>query len=355
MQDTASSGKHPPQSGLRLTPMRALLLVAAALAVGLLITNADLLIKGPKLGDEWRYQADLTTAAEEIYTETDALPTGLDETRAMALGADGRVYVSGDGRIRVIDAAGSFSRDIPTGGTAECLAVADDGTIYAGIGGRVVVYDADGTQKATWDGFGEKAIITSIAPAGSEVVVADAGNRIVLVCTPEGEVTRRIGAKDEERNIPGLVVPSPHMDVAMGSDGLLRVANPGRHRVEIYTLSGDLEFSWGKSGCGVTDFTGCCNPADIAVMPDGSVVTSEKGEPRVKLYEGIAGAFIGMVAGPQAFAGLKTRDFGPAGFPGLDLAVDKDGRVLVLDPARREVRVFVPKAQSSEKPGGRIK
>ncbi len=82
-------------------------------------------------------------------------------------------------------------------------------------------------------------------------------------------------------------------------------------------------------------FCGCCNPSHLARMADGRFVTSEKGLPRVKLYAE-DGTFVGLVAGTDAFAKETV---------GLDLAVDGDGRILVLDPVAKAVRVFVPKAR----------
>ena len=49
-----------------------------------------------------------------------------------------------------------------------------------------------------------------------------------------------------------------------------------------------------------------------------------------------AGKFLCVVAGPEAF----DQDV-----PYLDLAVDGKGRVLVLDPAQKKVRIFVRKGQ----------
>ena len=67
----------------------------------------------------------------------------------------------------------------------------------------------------------------------------------------------------------------------MASDGLLRVVNPGRHRIEAYTFDGDLEFSWGKVSVGIEGFCGCCNPVNFAILSDGSFITCEKGLTRV--------------------------------------------------------------------------
>ena len=42
-----------------------------------------------------------------------------------------------------------------------------------------------------------------------------------------GKLAGRIGEKNKERNIPGLIVPSPYLDVVLARDGLLRVNNTG--------------------------------------------------------------------------------------------------------------------------------
>ena len=70
--------------------------------------------------------------------------------------------------------------------------------------------------------------------------------RIILRYNKEGKLLGRMGKKDKQKNISGLIVPSPYMDVAIAPDGLLRVANTGRHRIEAYTFAGDLELWWGK-------------------------------------------------------------------------------------------------------------
>ena len=80
----------------------------------------------------------------------------------------------------------------------------------------------------------------------------------------------------------------------------------------------------------IEGFCGCCNPTDIALLPDGKVVTGEKGLPRVKVYRQ-DGAFDAVVAEQSAFV--------PGSVP-LDLATDASGHIFVLDALRRVVRVF---------------
>ena len=146
-----------------------------------------------------------------------------------------------------------------------------------------------------------------------------------------GRLLGQIGERDSEAGRPGFIVPSPHFDVAPSADGTVWVVNPGLRRVENYAADGVRREAWGQSSMAIDGFSGCCNPTDIAIAGDGSFFTSEKGLVRVKRYDR-HGALIGVVAGPDAFDEDTT---------GLDLAVDSAGRVLVLDPSRRKVRVFV--------------
>jgi hypothetical protein len=80
-------------------------------------------------------------------------------------------------------------------------------------------------------------------------------------------------------------------------------------------------------------FCGCCNPSNFAMLNDSLFVTSEKGIERVKIYNA-DGSFHSIVATPDLFE---------EGTKGLDLAVDKQNRILVLDPVKLVVRVFEPK------------
>src|SRR5262249_4676088 len=135
-----------------------------------------------------------------------------------------------------------------------------------------------------WASPGGRAWLTGLTTSAKDVFVADAGNRVIWRCDHSGKVLARIGEKNKERNIPGFIVPSPYFDLEMHPDGLLRVANPGRHRVEAYTVDGDLELAWGVASTAIDGFCGCCNPINIALLPDGRIVTCEKGLPRVKVY-----------------------------------------------------------------------
>jgi hypothetical protein len=155
-----------------------------------------------------------------------------------------------------------------------------------------------------------------------------------------GKLVSRLGERNKERNIPGFIVPSPFFAVRLAKDGLLRVTNPGRHRVEAYTTNGDFEQAWGKPGAAIENFCGCCNPTNLALLSDGRVVTFEKGIPRVKVH-GADGAFESVVAGAESFA-ENARVCGPndCTLGGLDGVTDDAGRIYILDFVAGNVRVM---------------
>jgi hypothetical protein len=192
-------------------------------------------------------------------------------------------------------------------------------------------------------------VLTSLAVASDDVFVSDAASRQVWHFTTDGQLAGQIGQPDPARQLPGFIVPSPFFDVAIGTDGLLYIANPGAQQITTYSYEGDLGGAWGTSGSGLSDFFGCCNPAHFAILPDGRFVTSEKGIPRVKVYSA-QGQFECAVAGPEQL-GVDSRQLTDPRQAAeklvFDVAVDRQGRVLVLDPRARCVRVYVAKETAS--------
>jgi sugar lactone lactonase YvrE len=285
------------------------------------------------------------------YEQTQEIPTGMEEARAIAVGPEDRIYVAGDRAIRVFDSAGSPGANIVLDGPPACLAVggaehAFPGRVYVGLRRRVQLLDPAGKPAGTWEVPGERVRLTSIAVAGDDVFVADCGGRVVVRYDVSGKRIGRIGQRDVKRGIPGLVIPSPFFDVAVAPDGLLWVVNPGARRLEAYTFDGKLERFWGKRESATLDgFFGCCNPAHLAILPDGRFVTAEKGLLRVKVYEA-DGQLDGVVAGPEQLES-PSGAAGPSRFDhelkAVDVAADSRGRVLILDLAGRSVLVYEPK------------
>jgi len=318
----------------------------AAVVVAILLFDATGK-KGSGLSEAYAY--DLSRLARidpnlVLYTPAGpAIHTGFSQSRAIALDGTGRIYVAGDKAIRVFSSDRTPGTMMGLSGEPRCLAISEEGTIYVGMKDHVEILDAQGRTVASWEPLGDEAVLTSIARHGEAIFVADAGHRIVLHYDAAGTLVSHIGEKDPDRNIPGFMVPSPHFDLAVSRDGMLRIADPGRNRIDTFTSDGDLEFSWGERSVGIEGFCGCCNPVSFALLPDGGFVTAEKGLVRVKVYNS-DGGFVGVVAGPDRFAGGKLMKVceTPEECQGtaLDVAAGTDGRIYVLDPADSTVRVF---------------
>jgi hypothetical protein len=324
-------------------------LVALAVVVGIVaVARLDVLgTKGSGLGKEFTFDIKELAYIDPnliLYEESaGAINTGFDDSHAIAVDSKGSAYVAGDRAVRIFAESGSLLGEIELADAPRCLTVVADGTIYIGLKDRVEVYDSQGQHQASWDSLGSDAILTGIAVSQDNVFVADAGNRVVVRYDTAGNLVSHIGKRDPDRDIPGFVVPSPYFDLAVPRDGMLRVVNPGRLRIEAYTLDGDLEFWWGKPSAAVEGFCGCCNPVNIAVLPEGGFVTCEKGLVRVKVYDG-EGGFVGVVAGPAQL--VRDGECRVCDLPeecqagGFDVAVDATGRIFVLDTINNIVRIF---------------
>lgn len=272
------------------------------------------------------------------YAETSRIETPFEALRGVGVTSDGRILVAGDNAVAAFDGEGKEVSRIQLGKAVQCVAAGGDGTVFVGMRDHVEVYGARGAHEGTWTGLGERAFVRSVAVSGEDVFVGDFGSKMVWRFDGSGTLRGQIGTADKSRGYLGFILPSPYFDVAVGPDGSLWAVNTGRRRVERYSFEGELLGSWGKESMGIEGFCGCCNPTHIAIRGDGSFVTSEKGLPRVKIYNS-EGEFECVVAAPKDFA---------EGTVGLDVAVDAGGRVLVADPKAKAVRIFTEREASAE-------
>jgi len=346
-------------SGLTKSGLLVLVIVLAAASAGILAvvtldTTGD---KGSGLGEAYDYNVNTLSKIDPnliLYearsTSGESINTGFKISRAITILPDEQIYIAGDKSIKIFNKNGDMLNEIPLAEEPMCLSVTKD-KLYVGMPDHLEVYDHQGKRLSSWESPGERARLTSIDVYKDNVLVADAGNRLVVRYDTTGKVLNYIGEKNKDRNIPGFIIPSPYFDLAVAGDGLLRVVNPGRLKIEAYTLEGDLEFSWGESSSKIEGFIGCCNPVNFTLLADDSVVTCEKGITRVKIYEPM-GNFKGVVAGPEQFGGEGKSQVciysSQCQSGGFDVATDKQGRVYVLDTKENIIKIFEPKEKSGE-------
>ncbi len=240
------------------------------------------------------------------------------------------LYVAGDHSVRVFDLEGRFVREISVENTPTCIAVGY-GMMAVGYRGHVTVLAADGASALEIAPHGGRTWITGVALSSDAVYVADAGNRKLTSYGHGGWINWEIGSSDPERHIPALSVPSPHLEVAVDSGGDVWLNNPGRRSLQRHSSDdGALLSSFGRSSNDLDGFSGCCNPTDFALLPDGRLVTAEKGIPRVKVYSA-EGEFLSVVIPPDGFSGSVE---------GIGVSADSQARIAVLDPQRGVVQIY---------------
>ena len=256
---------------------------------------------------------------------------------AVAIGSADRINVLGDGEVRAFDRKGIFIRSWKAPEGALCMAIGGDQRVYLGVAGQVEIYSAGGIRKGgfTAGESGKSGNITAIKISGSEILVADASARCIRRYTETGKVIGEIGTQNKTR---GFMLPNRSLDMDVDGKGTVRATDSGRHRVSSWVLDGTPAGYFGKFGLrNPEDFVGCCNPVNIAVAPDGKIITAEKVIARVKVFD--AGGKLLALIGPEHFDPQCIH---------LHLAVDSKGRIVVADPIRLAVKVFSIKTQ----PGG---
>ncbi|MFN8255471.1 MAG: hypothetical protein U0W24_07270 [Bacteroidales bacterium] len=304
------------------------------LLVLILVMSYDLFIKeNSKNSNVYEYNLDKLKKTDTTlvsYAETRQLEMQENNLYGIAIDKDDNVFVSAGSKILLFNNRLEKLKTFSSTDKVLCMATGDKGLVYLGCKNHIEVIDTTGNLVKKWDIIDGIPFITSIAVDKTSVFAADAGNKVIHQFNLQGEKINEIGKKDPERGIPGLFIPSPYFDVLIGTNGEVIAINTGRHSFEFYTQEGDLVKTFNKTSMSIEGFSGCCNPSNVAILSDGSFVTSEKGIERVKIH-GPDGEFKCIVASPDQFK---------PGTKGLDLAVDSKDKIYVLDPEKKMIRIF---------------
>ena len=167
--------------------------------------------------------------------------------------------------------------------------------------------------------------MTAICVTSDSVLAGDAADRAIRRFDRQGKFLNTIG---KDNPVKGLLIPNGVVDFAVDAQGVIHAANPGKHRVEQYTLDGRLLGHMGRfNGTDPAGFTGCCNPTNIAVAD--RIYTAEKASPRVKAYN-FSGKLLAVIAEDAFDANCKN----------MSIAVDGGRRVFVVDTVKLAILVF---------------
>jgi hypothetical protein len=315
-------------------------LVIVVLILGVIIV--DFLGNRPDRRGENPYALEV-----DQYKEVDPDLISHKETRNFSLGSmvttdmslhDNKLYISADSLLVVLPLDGSHALRHKILPRATCLEV-DDQHVFIGFGTYVAKYSHEAELLQEWPDLGERAVITNLAIKEDNIYVADAGNRRIVIFNREGDQTGEFEGKAETEAGHGFIIPSANFDLAVNSYGELWVVNPAKHALENYSDEGRLRGFWESRSFEIDGFLGCCNPARITTLEDGSFVTSEKGMVRIKIFDQ-SGKLLSVVAPPSLF----TQGGEDAKAP--EVCADENGVIYALDFERNMLRVFEPIAQA---------
>jgi hypothetical protein len=310
-----------------------LLLVVIIVAVIIVVTTADYYSTRPDNIPENPYSIS-TENYENVdaslikYREVKNIKTDSIKLKGLAF-ANNRLYLVDEKQLRIITPEGAELSRTALTASPRCITVSDN-YIYVGFKEYISQFELSGKLKSNWPPLDPNTVITSLAVKGNDLFIADAGKRRVLRYSINGELLGQFEGKAEEGDLHGFIIPSPNFDLSVNPDGELWVVNPGMHALENYSETGKRITYWQKASFNIDGFSGCCNPAQMAFLPDGSFVTSEKGMVRIKIHKP-SGELSCVVAAPDKF---------PGGMHAPDLTVSPDGAIYALDFDKNLVRIF---------------
>jgi len=314
-----------------------ILLIILLVVVIIIVIALDL--RSTRVGNRSENKYELNM--DELMT-VDTTLIGYKEIRNYNIEADSphaitfhqqKIYIAADGFLQTFNIQGNQLLKVTLPYEPACLDVAEDGNIVIGFRNRIGFFNEDAELLWMGDTLGYRSIITAVAVKNQLIFVADAGNRVVHRYDISGKYLDQFEGKTGEQDSVGFIVPSGYFDLKINPEGELWVVNPGRHAFENYTYEGELRSFWENSSPYLEGFTGCCNPAHLAFLPDGSFVTSEKLIVRIKTHKP-SGELLSVVASTEQF---QENGIAP------DIAVDTSGNIYALDFDRKIVRVFAPK------------
>ncbi len=307
------------------------LVVLAAVIVGLIVIDVVKSRPDNRSANPFEYSVDQFASVDTSlikYTETIDFTFGELDLRGIAF-ANNRLYLVEDNYLVIVSPEGEKLAKTELPESPRCVTASASG-IYIGYINYIGQYTTEGQLVKNWEPLSDSALITSLAVKDSILFAADAGNRKVMRYLTNGTLSGSFTGKRDSADLHGFIIPSPYFELAINADGELWVVNPGKHAFENYTFDGELRGFWERTAMTIDGFSGCCNPAQIAVMPDGSFVTAEKGLVRIKIHKA-SGEVLSVVAAPEMFQGETQAP---------DLAVSPSGDIYALDFERRMIRVF---------------
>lgn len=188
-----------------------------------------------------------------------------------------RLFITAGDSVYVYDTQGKPSASFSVKQSVRDITVEED-KIYLLYPTFIEVYNHDGKLLREWEACSELSDYCSFTLAGECLFVTDAENKNICKYTKDGNFVQFI------KSPHNFIIPSYAFDIESRNDTIYCV-NSGRHLIEVYTPDGDFIAAFGGTGGEAGFFAGCCNPVYLSFAPEGELITSEKGNPRISTFE----------------------------------------------------------------------
>ncbi|MDP6554505.1 MAG: hypothetical protein QGG71_07540 [Pirellulaceae bacterium] len=251
--------------------------------------------------------------------------------------------------IKLLDADGKIVETWPMSDLApKSILACDDGTIYVAGEGKLAKLDASAKVLKTLDlsevldGAYVEARPSGLAANDHHIYIAFGIGRSLRATEDIVRFDREFGAA--EIIIEKQFGCCSNIDLDLKDDVLL-IAENSRHRMNRFSLDGELLERWGKRDRrGIEGFGACCNPVNFDFGPDGVLYTAESGLGRVKRYSP-EGEFLGVVGFVDTTEYEKGSALAAASCY-IPVEVAADGRrVFVMDIKANVIRVLEEKKE----------
>ena len=256
--------------------------------------------------------------------------------RRIAVSVEGNVAIAAGNTIEMRDSCGVFRSACEFERPVRCVATSG-ADIVVGIRDHVRVLNQEGRLQHWLPTIGRGHLVGDVAVDGDTIVVTDVTAGAIKRFRRDGHWETLASRKT------GFALPAGGRLTSV-QDGVYTMTNPGRHRVELLNERGELLSSWGKRTRDENGFQGCCNPLAAVSMRDGTTVTAEAGQVRLKQFDA-GGNLVRQIAGPESFdvAAVSSDSDDPSPRPlpcavgGIDLAVAADDSLWMLHAAAKQL------------------
>jgi len=261
----------------------------------------------------------------------------LKEPKGVAVGPDGRIYVSdvGNSTITVLNRDGSVATAWGSKGAGDGqmnepwgIAVGPDGSVYVADtwNHRIQKFDSTGRLLAKWGGpdigsgngqfYGPRDV--AVTPSG-QVLVSDTGNKRIQVFDQNGVFQRAFGTEGT-----ALGQFREPVGIAVDAQGKIYVADTWNERIQVFDQAFQSLGAYPVSGWGTQTLT---NKPYLSVGPDGTIYATQPDRKQIiRVKEGL----VSVVNLPNTPA-LAL----PSG-----IRVDPAGRLLVTDTTTNTVVAY---------------